>query len=159
MNVVVFRDLPGIADLELMLVAKAEGRLRGDELQLVAREIDQLSTRLFGITEADTRSPPWPDGPIDSAYVARAEEWESCFAWLYGDYTDAEDAFWQAIGIDMSASEDEYLECLDVFGRQIVCAARRLLPAASFRFRPSDPLTDDQILAAAEAWGRDLQSR
>ena len=142
---VVFRELPGIAEYERR--CEASDRMMKDELAELDEERDRLSMRLFGITYADTLQPydldvDWPD-------------WVTRFNWIEED-CEYEELFWEAIGIDMTNVEGDYLCCLSDFGRQITCVVHQLHPAASFRFRKNAPLTDEQSDAAAEAWGRSL---
>ena len=156
MEITKFIDLPGIADLEERL--ERFDKLYADEAQQLSRDLDHKSIELFGITVEDTLRRPIKDGePYDEAAIALDREWDSYFAWIEGDWSPAEDAFWEAVAIDMSKNDDEYLECMEAFTRQIVCVARDLHPAASFRWRKDMPKTDRQIEAEAEAWGRFLK--
>ena len=155
MPITVFRDLPGVADFEKRFAMR--DRLMLDELKQLMSDGDKLSLELFGITLEQTIDPPAvPDGYIEDAWSAKRSEWNRHFAWLEQDETEAEAAFWDAIGIDMTDTDGDYLACLYEFGRQIVCVVKSLHPDASFRFRSDLPKTDAQIMADAELWGRKL---
>lgn len=142
---VLFRDLPGIADFELL--CENHHRLMKDELDDFRKEWDRLSLSLFGITYADTLHPP--DLKTDW------DDWNKRFEWIE-QIAEYETEFWYAIGLDMTDGGDEFLECFGEFSRQITCVVHQLHPAASFRFRKDDPLTDQQAEAGAEAWGQAL---
>ena len=162
-----FRDLPGVADIEEQIDQYDLGRLMADERADLVRALSRMSIEFFGITQMDTLfdpsfelpafdAPPSTPRPTEAEVAAVQERWSKHFEWLDEPWTEADDVFWQAIGLDMEDNEGEYLRCLRYFNRQIVCAARGLHPAASFRFRSDMPKTDEQSMAAAEAWGRSL---
>ncbi|WP_158250639.1 hypothetical protein [Novosphingobium sp. HII-3] len=144
MQKIVLREVPRIAAIEQRLLG-AE-KLMSDELEALQADVDAASIELFGITQQDTL---WP--PKGQSY----DEWMLHFEFLEWEY-DEEAAFWDAFGIDVADADGEPLECLSEFGRQLVCVLKRLLPEARLRFRPEVPLTDEQIQADAEAWGRFL---
>src|SRR3954469_23216295 len=60
-------------------------------------------------------------------------EWEEQFETL-GRYTREPNACWRGFGLDCCCAEGRSLHCLDVFGRQLICALNRLHPQAALAF-------------------------
>ena len=145
-----FRDLPGIAELEAQCLLAIENRLMSDELQAFAKKLDEKSLELFGITERDTDYYSVPRG----AAPASLPQWEQNFEFLEWEWEE-EDEFWAAFGLDLRDENGDRLACIDSFGRQLVCAVRRLHPNAALLFRQG-AMTEHEMKAAAEAWGRRL---
>ena len=54
MTQVIFRELPGVAEIERQLHFKFRDRLLDDEAEELPHLINQTSVRLFGITQQDT---------------------------------------------------------------------------------------------------------
>lgn len=146
-----FRDAPGIADMELRV--RSYDKLVRPEIEQLIDDANALSLQLFGITHSDTSFYEVPESARSGSIV----EWEKHFEFLDDEFEE-EDAFWQAFGIDICGTDGEVLECFDLFGRQMVCALKRLHPHAALHFAGGQ-LTEDQAQAAAEAWGRRLLSK
>lgn len=149
-NRIIFRDLPGIAEIESRYDLYLENRLFADEREALERAVDAKSLELFGILEADTDY--WVVSGLKHA--GSAEEWEGHFDFIYEGFEE-EDAFWDHFGIDVTDGEGTQLACIYGFGRQLVCALRGLHPKAFLNFGQAEQ-SDQQIQAAAEAWGRRL---
>jgi hypothetical protein len=81
-------------------------------------------------------------------------EWERHFEFIEEGF-DEETEFWDFFNIDVTDGEGMQLGCMYAFGRQLVCALKRLHPNAILTFAKGDR-SDDQIQATAEAWGRRL---
>jgi hypothetical protein len=135
MNPIVFRHLPAVADVERQLELHFRGRLLDDEVEELPHDIDDASRELFGITANDTFYPALPEAV--RARYGRAE-WEANFD-ILGHYTRDPNAHWRVFGLDLSCEQGETLHCLEVFGRQLVCALNGLHPAAVLAF--ADPET------------------
>jgi hypothetical protein len=86
--------------------------------------------QLFGIRQRDTFYWALPDAV--RAQYGRAE-WEANFDRL-GCYSRDPNAHWRAFGLDLCCAEGRGLHCLQVFGRQLVCAVRQLHPSAMLAF-------------------------
>jgi hypothetical protein len=97
--------------------------------------IDDASTELFGITRRDTFYWALP-APIRARY--RRADWEGHFDKLTEHSRDA-NAAWRAFDLDLCCEEGRSLHCLEVFGRQLVCALDGLHPRAVVAF--ADPKT------------------
>lgn len=149
-DLIVFRDLPGIADIEQRLHDRYENRLMKPEIEQLSVDIDRMSLRLFGVTGGQTEYEAQPH--VDRPFYP--EDWEQHFAFL-DDLWEEELAYWEAAGLDMSDGEGEPLLCVDVFGRQIICAILGIHRSAALLFAP-DAHNPAQVEAAAEAWGRSL---
>lgn len=151
MERIAFRDLPGIYWIEKQL--ELQGRLMKDEQDELDRRIEAKSVEFFGIGLADTYYDRYANGSTPEG----AEEWETQFDFLEVGY-DEESVFWDAFGIDITDGKGDQLLCMDVFGRQLVCGLRGLLPNATFT-----PMTgtksDAQIQAEAKLWGERLTKR
>lgn len=160
MTKTVFRDLPGIADLEARCLRTH--LMRPEEREALNRDLDTMSLRLFGITFNDTIRPYFPDGTPYTQEVADAEaKWENYFTWP--DEDDGDEyyhMFWENMGVDVTNPEGDVLECMCEFERQFIVAFRQFHPAAFIGFPTNlsdgTTRTDEQTEAAAEAWGRRL---
>lgn len=149
-----FIDLPGIRDIELRCKLAADNRLFADERAQLLLDIERKSLELFGITLEDTGYFQRTDS---EGLSDEPGEWEDNFEFLQWISED-EPLFWDAFDIDMRDDDGNELQCVDVFGRQLVCALKQLHPKASLAFRQTD-LTPEQADAAAEAWARALLRR
>jgi hypothetical protein len=130
MTYIVFRDLPGISAVERQLDLHARGHLLDDEIDELPHLIDDASTELFGITQPDTFHWALPDS-VRMRY-GRAE-WEENFDPL-GQYSRDPNAYWQAFDLDLRCVRGDSLHCLEVFGRQLICALHGLHPKAVLAF-------------------------
>ena len=130
MNPVVFRHLPAVAEVERQLELQFRDRLLDDELEELPHLIDEASLQLFGITQRDTFYWALPDGV--RAQYGRAE-WEANFDVL-GRYTRDPNAHWRAFGLDLCCEQGDTLHCVEVFGRQLICALHGLHPQAALAF-------------------------
>ena len=130
MTRIVFRDLPAVSSVERQLHLHARDRLLDDDVEELPHLIDDASEQLFGITRRDTFYWALPD-PVRSQY-GRAE-WEAHFDVL-GHYTRDPNAYWSALDLDLRCPEGGRLHCLEVFGRQLVCALHGLHPQVVIAF-------------------------
>lgn len=130
MTQIVFRDLPVVAEVERQLHLHARNRLLDDELEELPHLIDDASLELFGITGRDTFY--WALPNLVRARFSRTG-WEDQFDVL-GHYTRDPNAHWKAFHLDLRCPEGGRLHCLEVFGRQLVCALNGLHPQAVFAF-------------------------
>ena len=130
MTRIVFRDLPAVSTVERQLHLHTRDRLLDDEVEELPHLIDDASVDLFGITRRDTFYWALPD-PVRAQY-GRAE-WESKFDVL-GHYTRDPNAHWSAFDLDLCCEEGSSLHCLEVFGRQLLCALHGLHPKAVLAF-------------------------
>ena len=130
MTPIVFRHLPAAAAVERQLDLQFSGRLLDDELEELPHLIDNASLQLFGITSQDTFYWALPDAV--RARYGRAE-WEANFD-ILGRYSRDPNAHWRVFGLDLRCPEGRGLHCLEVFGRQLVCAVRQLHPSAVLAF-------------------------
>ena len=130
MNPIVFRHLPAVAAVERQLDLQFRDRLLDDELEELPHLIDEASMQLFGITSQDTFYWALPD-------AVRAEygrhDWEANFD-ILGHYSRDPNAHWRAFGLDLCCEQGDTLHCLEVFGRQLVCALYGLHPKAVLAF-------------------------
>jgi hypothetical protein len=126
MTRIIFRDLPAVSEVERQLGLHARDRLLDDDIEELPHLIDAASSDLFGITQRDTFYWALPD-PVRAQY-GRAE-WEEQFDVL-GHYSRDPNAHWAAFDLDLRCEEGGRLHCLEVFGRQLVCALRGLHPQA-----------------------------
>lgn len=127
---IIFRDLPEVSAVERQLSLHARDRLLDDEVEELPHLIDDASLALFGITGRDTFYWALPD-PVRARY-GRAE-WEANFDVL-GRYSRDHNAHWKAFDLDLCCEEGSSLHCLDVFGRQLICAVHGLHPQAVLAF-------------------------
>jgi hypothetical protein len=130
MNPIVFRHLRAVAEVERQLELQSRDRLLDDEIEELPHLIDEASLELFGITSQDTFYRALPDAV--RARYGRAE-WEANFD-ILGRYTRDPNAHWRAFGLDLCCQQGDTLYCLEVFGRQLVCALRGLHPRAVLTF-------------------------
>jgi hypothetical protein len=130
MTVIVFRSLPAVAAVERQLHLHARDRLLDDELEELPHLIDEASVELFGITQRDTFYWALPDS-VRGQYGR--PEWEEKFDVL-GQYTRDPNAHWSAFGLDLRCPEGRGLHCVEVFGRQLICALTGLHPQAVLAF-------------------------
>ena len=105
-------------------------RLLDDEIEELPHLIDDASVALFGITQRDTFYWALPD-PVRAQY-GRAE-WEKNFDVL-GHYTRDPNEHWSAFDLDLRCDKAGRLHCLELFGRQLVCALHGLHPQAVLAF-------------------------
>ena len=130
MTLIVLRHLPAVAAVEEQLRLQSRGLLPDDEADELPHLMDDASRELFGITANDTFYPALPEGV--RARYSRAE-WDEHFETL-GQYDRDPNAHWLAFGLDCCCDEGRPLHCLDVFGRQLVCALNGLHPQAVLAF-------------------------
>jgi hypothetical protein len=151
MQRIVFRNLPGIAEIEQEYLLYIDDRLMKPEREELERRLDEKSIDLFGITEEETHY-------LSVLKAARTtEEWERHFEFIYEPHEE-EDDFWRFFDIDVTDGEGMQLACMYAFGRQLVCALKRLHPSAAVNFRQGEG-TNESLEAAAEAWGKRLLIR
>jgi hypothetical protein len=131
---IIFRDLPAVSTVERQLDRHARDRLLDDELEELPHLIDDASAELFGITQRDTFYWALPN-PVRLRY-GRAD-WDANFEVL-GHYTRDPNAHWRAYDLDLRCEKGGRLHCLEVFGRQLVCALRGLHPQAVLAFADHD---------------------
>jgi hypothetical protein len=130
MTRIVFRDLPAVAAVERQLELHERDRLLDDEIEELPHLIDDASLQLFGITRRDTFH--WALPERVRARYGRTE-WEAHFEVL-GRYTRDPNAHWASFDLDLRCPEGGRLHCLEVFGRQLVCALHGLHPKAVLAF-------------------------
>ena len=130
MTSIVFRDLPAVSAVERQLQLHALDRLLDDEVEELPHLIDNASIELFGITQRDTFYFALPSAV--RAQYGRAE-WESHFD-LLGEYSRDPNAHWNAFDLDLRCEEGCSLHCLELFGRQLLCALHGLHPQAVLAF-------------------------
>ena len=135
MTQIVFRDLPGVSTVELQREMQCRDHLLDDEVEELPHLIDDTSIRLFGITQRDTFHWALPD-PVRGKY--RREQWEENFD-ILGQYSRDPNTHWKAFDLDFRCENGGGLHCFEVFGRQLVCALRRIHPQAGIAF--ADPKT------------------
>ena len=92
--------------------------------------VDDASRALFGITANETFYPALPEAV--RARYGRAE-WETNFDSL-GQYARDPNAQWRGFGLDLCCEEGRSLHCLELFGRQLICALHGLHPLAVLAF-------------------------
>ena len=130
MTLIAFRHLPAVVAVEEQLRLQSRGLLLHEEAEELPHLIDDASRELFGITANDTVYAALPD-TVRSKF-SRAE-WEAKFDDL-GRYARDPNAAWRGFGLDLCCEEGRSLHCLDVFGRQLVCALNGLHPQAVLAF-------------------------
>lgn len=130
MTLIALRHLPAVAALEEQLRLQSRGLLADDEAEELPHLIDDASRALFGITANDTFYPALPEAV--RAKYGRGE-WESNFDGL-GQYARDPNAHWREFGLDLCCEQGDTLHCLEVFGRQLVCALHGLHPNAVIAF-------------------------
>jgi len=130
MTEILFRLLPGVSTVEQQLEMQFRDRLLDDELEELPHLVDDTSVRLFGITQRDTLY--WALPSVVRANFSRAG-WDENFDVL-GRYSRDPNEHWREFNLDLRCHEGGRLHCLEVFGRQLICAVRRLHPNASLAF-------------------------
>jgi hypothetical protein len=130
MTLIVFRHLPAVAAVEEQLRLQSLGLLADDEAEELPHLVDDASRELFGITANDTLYPALPEA-VRAKYSPA--EWEANFD-ILGRYSRDPNAHWRAFGLDLCCEQGDALHCLDVFGRQLVCALNGLHPNAVLAF-------------------------
>jgi hypothetical protein len=130
MTLIVFRHLPAVAAVEEQLRLQSRGLLAGEETEEFPHLVDDASRELFGITANDTFYPALPEAV--RAKYGRAE-WEANFDRL-GEYAPDPNAQWRGFGLDLCCAEGRSLHCLELFGRQLICALHGLHPDAVIAF-------------------------
>jgi hypothetical protein len=130
MTLIVFRHVPAVAAIEEQLRLQARGLLPDEEAEELPHLIDDASRELFGITANDTFYPALPEAVRTNF---SRPEWEANFAAL-GRYSRDPNAHWRTFGLDCCCDEGRALHCLDVFGRQLICALNGLHPLAILAF-------------------------
>ena len=130
MTLIVFRHLSAVAAVEEQLRLQFLGLLPDDEAEELPHLIDDASRELFGITANDTLFAALPD-----AVRARCNgaEWEAQFEILARYARDA-NAYWSRFGLDLCCEQGRSLHCLELFGRQLICALDGLHPNAVLTF-------------------------
>jgi hypothetical protein len=134
MTLIVFRHLPAVAAVEEQLRLQSRGLLPEAEAEELPHLVDDASRALFGITANDTQYPALPEAV--RAQYGRAE-WEAHFDGL-GRFARDPNAQWRDFGLDLCCEEGRSLHCLELFGRQLICALHRLHPLAVFAFADGD---------------------
>lgn len=130
MTLIVFRHLPAVAAVEEQLRLQSRGLLPDEEADELPHLIDDASRELFGITANDTFYPALPEAV--RARYGRAE-WEANFD-LLGHYSREPNEYWRGFGLDCCCEQGRALHCLDLLGRQLVCALNGLHPHAVLAF-------------------------
>jgi hypothetical protein len=130
MTLIAFRHLPAVTAVEEQLRLQSRGLLAEEEAEELPHLIDDASRELFGITANDTLYAALPE--MVRAKYGRAE-WEAHFAALAQCARDP-NAQWRTFGLDLCCDEGRSLHCLQVFGRQLVCALHSLHPKAILAF-------------------------
>lgn len=126
MTVLVLRDLPRVAAIERQLALRVRDRLLDDEIDELPDLIDEASLALFGIRQRDTFY--WALPASVRARFGRSE-WDDQFEVL-GQYRRTPNAQWYEFGLDLCCFKGLSLRCLEVFGRQLICALHGLHPNA-----------------------------
>ena len=127
MTLILFRSLPAVAAVEEQLRLQYHGLLAQEETEELPHLIDDASRELFGITANDTFYPALPEAMRASC---SRDEWDANFDRL-GLYERDANAYWSGFGLDCCCDEGRGLHCLDVFGRQLICALNGLHPQAA----------------------------
>ena len=134
MTLIVFRHLPAVAEVEEQLRLQSRGLLPDEEAEELPHLIDDASRELFGITANETFYPALPEAV--RAKYGRAE-WEANFE-ILGQFSRDPNAHWRSFGFDLCCEQCRTLHCLDVFGRQLICALYALHPQAVLTFAESE---------------------
>jgi hypothetical protein len=130
MTLIAFRHLPAVAAIEQQLRLQSLGLLSHDEAEELPHLIDDASRELFGITANDTLYAAVPE---EVRHRCSHAEWEAQFEILAG-YTPDPNAYWSSFGLDFRCEHGRSLRCLEVFGRQLICALDGLHPQAVLTF-------------------------
>lgn len=134
MTALIFRDFPGVSNVERQLDLHARDRLLDDDLEELPHLIDETSVALFGITQRHTFYSALPE-PVRLRFSR--VEWEEQFDVL-GHHPRDPNAHWRTFDLDLCCAEGSSLHCLEVFGRQLVCALHGLHPQAVTAFANQD---------------------
>lgn len=130
MTQLIFRDLPGVSTVEHQLDMHFRDRLLDDEIEELPHLIDDISLGLFGITTRDTLY--WAVPEIVRSKYSQVD-WEAQFDVLWAYSRDPNTA-WKAFDLDVRCEDGRPLHCLEVFGRQLICALNGLHPHAVILF-------------------------
>ena len=130
MTPIVLRHLPAVAAIEKQLRLKARSLLAHEGAEELPHLIDDASRELFGITWNDTLYPALPEAVRGN--FGRIQ-WEAHFE-ILDRYTRDPNEHWRAFYLDLCCEEGQGLHCLEVFGRQLVCAIHGLHPRAMLAF-------------------------
>ena len=130
MSLIVFRHLSAVAELEEQLRLQSRGLLADDEAEELPDLVDDASRALFGITANDTLYPALPE---DIRTRCSQAEWEAQFEMLTR-YARDSNAHWRTFGLDLCCEQGRSLHCLELFGRQLICALHGLHPLAVLVF-------------------------
>jgi len=130
MTLIVFRHLPAVAAVEEQLRLQSWGLLAEDEAEELPHLVDDASRALFGITANDTLYPALPEA-VRAKYGPAG--WEANFDSL-SQYARDPKAQWRGFGLNLCCEEGRSLHCLELFGRQLICALHRLHPLAVLAF-------------------------
>jgi hypothetical protein len=134
MTLIVFRHLPAVAAIEEQLRLQSLGLLSDDETGELPHLIDDASRELFAITSNDTLYPALPEAV--RVQLSRSE-WEAHFQ-ILARYAPDPNAHWSRFGLDLCCEEGRSLHCLELFGRQLICALEGLHPNAALAFGESE---------------------
>lgn len=151
----VLRDLPGVAELEARLrsVAADPNPLKAPEAKDLERDVDNLSKRLFGITEADTDFDPeagdYSRMPIDQVHAAW-DVWNAQFDEIGGTPEEIIASF-AALGWDVTDGQGDVLKALDKLDCQILAVAKGLVPKL-----PRRGFSDAEPVERSEVWSANL---
>jgi hypothetical protein len=130
MTLILFCHLPAVAAVEGQLRLQSCGLLPDEETEELPHLIDDASRELFGITANDTCYAALPE-TVRARYGR--PEWEAHFDSL-GHHARDPNAQWRGFGLDCCCEAGRSLHCLDVFGRQLICALNGLHPRATLSF-------------------------
>ena len=130
MSLILFRRLPSVAAIEEQLRLQSLGLLSDDEADELPHLIDDASRELFGISANDTLYPALPEVVRDRCSRA---EWEAQFE-ILARFSRDPNAYWSRFGLDLWCEQGHSLHCVELFGRQLVCALDGLHPAAVLTF-------------------------
>ena len=130
MSLILFRRLPSVAAIEEQLRLQSLGMLSDDEADVLPHLIDVASRELFGISANDTLYPALPEVVRDRCSRA---EWEAQFE-ILARFSRDPNAYWSRFGLDLCCEQGHSLHCVELFGRQLVCALDGLHPAAVLTF-------------------------
>lgn len=136
MTTIIFRNLPRVSTIERQLDLNFRDRLLDDEIDELPHLTDDVSLALFGITQRDTFY--WAL-PVSVRAKYGRSEWEENFDILSQRSRDP-NAHWGAFGLDLRCSDGVPLRCIEVFGRQLVCALNSLHPEARLAFKDAKTL-------------------
>lgn len=127
---IIFRHLSPVAAVERQLKLHASDQLLDDDIQELPHLVDDASRELFGITQRDTFY--WALPPAVRRRFG-CDRWEENFE-LLGSRSRDSNAHWNAFDLDLCCKDGSSLHCLEVFGRQLICALQELHPDAVLAF-------------------------